>query len=136
MTALDRFVHVADASQSHREAHGCDTYPTGDGRLLGAVAAALRPFRILEVGCGLGYSTLWLAWGGQSASVETIERDPVHADLAERFFEEEDLASRIHILVGDSLEVLPTLTGPYDLIFCRHSPVPRRAAALSAVATG
>ena len=28
------------------------------------------------------------------------------------------LADRILSLIGDSLQVLPTLTGPYDLIFC------------------
>ena len=84
MVALDRFAHIAQSSRSHREEHGCDTYPTGQGRLLGVLAAALAPSRILEVGCGLGYSALWLAWGaGANGAVETIERDPSHAELAD-----------------------------------------------------
>src|SRR2546426_12767155 len=61
----DRFAYVADKYEPHRREHGCyDVYPSSNGPLLGALAAAARPKRLLELGCGLGYSSLWLAYGG------------------------------------------------------------------------
>src|SRR5262245_12427459 len=60
----DRFAYVADKYESHRKEHGCyDVYPSSNGALLGALAAAAKPKRLLELGCGLGYSGLWLACG-------------------------------------------------------------------------
>ncbi len=78
--AHDRYASVYDASEQHRIEHGgeCDVYPSASGPLLGALAAAARAKRILEVGCGLGYSALWLADGaGPDGTVETCEKDPV-----------------------------------------------------------
>src|SRR5215831_196960 len=61
----DLFRDVRAASDRHRDAHGsgCSVYPTASGPLLGVLAAAVSSHRILEVGCGLGYSGLWLAHG-------------------------------------------------------------------------
>ncbi|MEX2245675.1 MAG: class I SAM-dependent methyltransferase [Dehalococcoidia bacterium] len=115
----DVFADVYDASEAHRSEHGCDLYPTGNGPLLGLLAAARRPGRILEVGCGLGYSALWMAHGaGAGATVETIERDSLHADLARRQCARHDAEHRITVHTGDALRVLPTLEPPYDLVFC------------------
>jgi len=49
--------------------------------ILAVLAATIRAERILEVGCGLGYSALCLAHGS-GALVETIDRDPEHVRLA------------------------------------------------------
>ena len=67
----DPFAKVAERSNAHRDEHGCDTYPsTHDAPLVAAIAKAIGAKRILEVGCGFGYSALWLANGaGPSARV-------------------------------------------------------------------
>ncbi|MBI1884869.1 MAG: class I SAM-dependent methyltransferase [Chloroflexi bacterium] len=116
--ALDPFADVYRASAEHREGHRCDVYCTGSGRLLGLLAQSLGVRRALEVGCGLGYSALWLAWGSApEGRIETVEADPEHARLAEGHFRAHRLVERIHIHVGRALDILPDLVPPFDLIF-------------------
>ncbi len=117
----DQFRHIAEASDQHRSQHGCDVYPSPDGPLLGALAASTGARRILEVGCGLGYSALSLAHG-DNVSVETLEHDAEHADLARRHIEAEQMGARVRVLVGWGRIILPDLRGPYDLIFFDGDP--------------
>jgi len=73
--------------------------------------------RILEIGCGLGYSALWLAdAAGPDSTIQTIERFPEHAELARGYAAEFGLGNRVHILVGEGDDILLGLAGPYDLI--------------------
>jgi predicted O-methyltransferase YrrM len=123
--ASDRFHEVWEASHRHREQHhgDCTVYPSSDGPFLGAMAAVAGAKRILEVGCGLGYSALWLAHGaGRDAHVETIEGDPSHASIAEGNFAAEGLASQISILGGRAAATMAKLKGPYDLIYFDGNP--------------
>jgi predicted O-methyltransferase YrrM len=114
----DRFAHVVQRSEGHRAQHGCDVYPSRSGHLLGILAGALQARRILEVGCGLGYSALWLAWGaGPAARVETIEQDATHAAIARALVRDAGYGEQMQLHVGDYRAVLPQLTGPYDLVF-------------------
>jgi predicted O-methyltransferase YrrM len=86
----DPFERVRLASHEHRGHHGpgCSVYPTSSGPLLSVLAAAIKAERILELGCGLGYSALCLAHDCHGL-VETIERDPDHVRLAETEIERE-----------------------------------------------
>src|SRR5262245_27724218 len=120
----DRFAYVADKYELHRKEHGCyDVYPSSNGPLLGALAAAAKAKRLLEVGCGLGYSSLWLAYGaGSRGYVETIEASKEHAKIARDHFKAEGLERRIHVLIGEAAGVLPALKGPYDLIYFDTDP--------------
>ena len=120
----DRFAYVADKYEPHRKEHGCfDVYPSSNGPLLGVLAAAAKPKRLLEVGCGLGYSALWLAYGaGLRGEVETIEARKEHAKIARDHFKSEGLEKRIHVLVGEAARVLPALDGLYDLIYFDTDP--------------
>jgi predicted O-methyltransferase YrrM len=64
LLARDPFVNVADASDEHRVGHeGCEAFPSRPGHLFAVLAASIGARRVLEVGGGLGYSTLWLASG-------------------------------------------------------------------------
>jgi len=82
------------------------------------LTALARARRFLEVGCGLGYTAALMASaGGPRSHVDTIEDDPLHADLAERAFARKGLSSRIRVHRGTGRSVLPTLRGPYDVIF-------------------
>jgi len=119
----DPFERVRRASHQHRESHGwgCTVYPTSSGPLLAVLAASVGAKRILELGCGLGYSALCLAHGSR-ALVETIERDASHVRLAEAEFARAGYRDRIRVIHGNATDVLPQLTGPYDLIFSDADP--------------
>jgi predicted O-methyltransferase YrrM len=120
----DRFAHVAAKYDGHRAAHGCyDVYPYPNGSLLGVLAATYRTRRILEVGCGLGYSALWFAYGaGPGVMVESVERDTEHANIARDHIKAEALGERVNVLVGLGAKLLPTLKEPYDLAYFDTDP--------------
>jgi predicted O-methyltransferase YrrM len=82
------------------------------------VVASVKPKRFLEVGCGLGYTAALMAdAGGPEARVDTIESDPLHADLAEAELSRRGLAGRVRVLRGDENDIIPTLTRTYDVVF-------------------
>ena len=125
MRAHDRYAAVFDASERHRIEHGadCDVYASSSGPLLGALVAAAGAKRVLEIGCGLGYSALWLADGaGPGGTVETCEQVPLHADLARDQFRAHNAGNRITIHTARALDVLAGLRGAYDMIFADGDP--------------
>jgi predicted O-methyltransferase YrrM len=83
------------------------------GALLELLARMVGARAILEIGTLAGYSTMWLARalppGGR---IVTLEADPRYAEVARR-----NLAGIADVIVGPALETLPTLAGPFDLIF-------------------
>jgi len=83
------------------------------GALLELLARLAGARAILEIGTLAGYSTLWLARalppGGR---LVTLEADPHHAEVARG-----NLGELAEVIEGPALETLPTLSGPFDLIF-------------------
>ena len=87
-------------------------------KLLEALACIKRPSRILEVGCAIGYSAIlmsrYLADGG---SITTVEWDADMTELARTNIDKAGLSDKITVIHNDAKEVLPSLTGEYDMIF-------------------
>jgi predicted O-methyltransferase YrrM len=84
------------------------------GALLELLARLVGARSILEIGTLAGYSTLWLARalppGGR---IVTLEASPDHAEVARH-----NLAGLpVELIVGPALDTLPTLAGPFDLVF-------------------
>lgn len=77
-----------------------------------------RPVRILEVGCAIGYSAIlmsqYLAEGG---SITTLEWDAETCEIARNNIEKAGLSDKIKVVLGDAKDIIPTLTGEYDVIF-------------------
>jgi predicted O-methyltransferase YrrM len=83
------------------------------GALLELLARAIGARAILELGTLAGYSTLWLARAlPADGRLVTLESDPHHAEIARR-----NLPENVELMVGPALEILPGLSGPFDLIF-------------------
>lgn len=78
-----------------------------------------RPQAILEIGTATGFSALVMdrcaRREGISCRITTIEKDPARAAQAAENFR--CAGAQVELLEGDALEILPGLTGPYDLIF-------------------
>jgi predicted O-methyltransferase YrrM len=121
----DPFAQVRSQTLRHRAQHGCGTYPFEDGAILGVIAAAIAPERVLELGCALGYTALWFAHGAKQAKIDTIERDAEHVRLARENFSAFGVADRVTVHQGDFAAVLPRLAAGYDLAFFDgFSPTP------------
>jgi predicted O-methyltransferase YrrM len=117
-TEVDRY--IADRLIRDEPLVGSDGLPPHEvsppqGALLELLARAIGARRILELGTLAGYSTRWLARAlPPEGELVTLEADPDHAAVAR-----ENLAgdARVELIVGPALETLPTLTGPFDLVF-------------------
>jgi predicted O-methyltransferase YrrM len=81
------------------------------GALLELLGRAIGARRILEIGTLGGYSTIWLARAG--GHVVTLELDPAYAETARANLAGLD----VEVITGPALDTLPTLDGPFDLIF-------------------
>ena len=89
------------------------------GRNLYVLAKAVRAKRILELGTGTGYATIWLAEAAKfcGGKVLTVERDKTLAEEAKRNFRDAHLSEWIEIKIGHAQQILPTLTGEFDFVF-------------------
>src|SRR5690606_28326318 len=73
---------------------------------------------VLEIGTLGGYSTIWLARAvGPGGTVTTVEAEAGNAAVARGSLDAAGVGERVEILVGRGEEVLPTLEGPFDLVF-------------------
>jgi predicted O-methyltransferase YrrM len=86
------------------------------GRLLASLCRATDP-RVLEVGTAIGYSALHMAQALRSGGVVTLEQDPARIASARELLDRAGVGERVEIVAGDALETIPTLTGPFDLLF-------------------
>lgn len=85
--------------------------------LVSALAHAAGATRVLDLGCGLGYSTLWLARGvGRDGTVIGIDDDSTHVDEATTLASDHGLADRVSYRAGRVVDVLATIDRPVDLI--------------------
>jgi len=91
------------------------------GRVLSALAHMLKPKRVLEIGTYTGYSALCLAEGMPAGgTLVTIDRNDEIAELAQRYFKEAAQylpQVSIDFRLGPALDIIPTLEGPFDLVF-------------------
>jgi predicted O-methyltransferase YrrM len=127
----DPFAEIRKATDRHRARHGCGAYPYHNGPLLGTLAGAVQPRRILELGTALGYTALSFAHGAPNSVVDSVERDPDHATIAREHIAAAGLDHRIAIHEGDFISVLPGLDPGYDVAFFDgNAPVQTLHAAL------
>lgn len=86
--------------------------------VVGKILGEAKPTRILEIGTAVGYSAIRFSkYLAENGYIDTIERDEIRVQEARENIEDLNLKEKIHIYEGDALEILPTLTGPYDVIF-------------------
>ncbi len=92
--------------------------PHETARLLGVLLTMKKPKNILEVGTAVGFSSgLMTRYLDEGGMVTTIDRFDVMLKDARVNIKRMGLEDKIKILEGDAADILPTLTGPYDVIF-------------------
>ncbi len=85
-------------------------------KLLEVLIRLGRVKSVLEIGCAIGYSAIGMALAG-AETVTTIEISEDAARVARENFKKAGLDQRITLHYGDAKEVLPTLSGEYDMVF-------------------
>ncbi|TFH26002.1 MAG: O-methyltransferase [Bacteroidia bacterium] len=88
------------------------------GSFLTLFSKILSPERILEIGTYTGYSAICLARGlREGGRLITIEINDELRETSLEFFSKAGLKDQIDLINGDALEVIPSLTGSFDLVF-------------------
>lgn len=88
------------------------------GKFLHLLARFGQVETILELGTLAGYSTIWLGRAlPPDGHLVTLEANAKHADVARANIAAAGLADRVQVRVGAALDLLPEVSGPFDLIF-------------------
>jgi predicted O-methyltransferase YrrM len=106
-----------------RERHETEKLPAinvspEEGKLLHLLMRLVHAKHVLEIGTLGGYSGVWIARALPSGgTLTTIEKDPKHADVARQAFAAAGLKDRVRLIQGAALDVLPTLSTGFDVVF-------------------
>jgi len=86
------------------------------GRFLTQISHWIQPQHILEIGSFTGYSALCLAQGlNPSGTITCIEINEEFESIINKYFTLAGKRYQLNLIIGDALEHLKQLTGPYDL---------------------
>jgi caffeoyl-CoA O-methyltransferase len=105
-----------DTYAQHPQAHMLSGHV--QGKFLQLISTVLKPRRILEIGTFTGYSALCLAGGlipdGQLHTIELRETDGA---TAQKNFNESSCRDKIHLHIGNAMDIIPQLNEIWDLVF-------------------
>ncbi|HRJ14698.1 MAG TPA: O-methyltransferase [Saprospiraceae bacterium] len=88
------------------------------GQLLRMISAMIRPRQALEIGTFTGYSAICIAAGMPTDSVlHAIEANVELRYMVEKYVAEAGLTERIRLHIGNALDIVPALEGPFDLVW-------------------
>lgn len=89
------------------------------GRFLFALVAGQPSCEVLEIGGSRGYSTVWLGAAARilGGHVFSLERDPAKLERSAAAIAEAGLGDWVDVVAGDAYETIPTLSGPFDVVF-------------------
>lgn len=88
------------------------------GRILKMLVEMTGSRRIIEIGTFSGYSALCMAEGlPADGTIDTIEVDDEQEDFIRRQLSRAPHGVKVSLHIGDALDVIPTLNGPYDMAF-------------------
>jgi predicted O-methyltransferase YrrM len=88
------------------------------GRFLSMISKMIKPLNILEIGTYTGYSALCLAEGLQEhGALHTIEIEEELEAIITKYFNLSAHKEKLHLHIGNALEIIPTLKKTWDLVF-------------------
>lgn len=91
-----------------------------DGKILYDLVLKNGYKRALDIGTSTGHSAIWLAWAlsKTGGKLITIEIDDAVYKQAVANFREAGVADIIDARLADAHDLVPSLPGPFDLVFC------------------
>ncbi len=115
---IERHGKENDARESERPRMMLNLDPTS-AQLISILVRASGVTRGLEVGTSNAYSTIWLAWSlaPVDGRLISIDRNPDKHTLARENLRRANLLDRVELRMGDAVEIVQQLSGPFDLVF-------------------
>lgn len=88
------------------------------GRMLKIFCRMIQPKYILEIGTYTAYATLCLAEGAaDDAEIHTLEVNDELEDFIMKYLHKTKLKDKIHLHIGDAMEIIPKIDRTFDLVF-------------------
>jgi caffeoyl-CoA O-methyltransferase len=88
------------------------------GKVLEYFVKRQQPRNVLEIGTLVGYSAILIARNlPKEGKITTVDVDPQIINNAQDNFLQAGIADRVKIRIGDALDVIPSLKGPFNLVF-------------------
>ena len=88
------------------------------GRVLKMLIQMAKPLRVLELGTFSGYATLCMAEGlTEDAEIHTFEVFDENEDFLRKWFEGSVYKEKIHLHIGDALQLVPQMQELWDFVF-------------------
>jgi predicted O-methyltransferase YrrM len=87
------------------------------GRLLEVVSLIYRPKEVLEIGCGIGFSTYFILKNLHGARYTGIDLNASRLSEAKQFIQSRFSGQETNFIAGNALSILPILTMDFDLVF-------------------
>lgn len=88
------------------------------GRILKMFCRMIHPKYILEIGTYTAYATLCMAEGAaDDAEIHTLEVNDELEDFIMKYLHKTKLKDKIHLHIGDAMEIIPTIDRTFDLVF-------------------
>lgn len=88
------------------------------GRVLSMFSKMIQPRNILEIGTYTGYSAICLAEGlPENGKLYTVDISEERNEIIKKYLEMAGISSRVELLNGNALEIIPSLNITFDLVF-------------------
>ena len=88
------------------------------GRVLKMLVEMTKPLKVLELGTFSGYATLCMAEGlPEGAELHTFEIFDENEDFLLKWFEGSPHKDKIHLHIGDALQLVPQMNERWDFAF-------------------
>lgn len=113
----DDFLHELE---DYAEKNSVPIVEPETARFLSVMTQIIRPKRILEIGCAIGYSSILMSKAlDEDGKITTLEYNSDMAALATQNISKAGLNEKIDVVEADAKEYLPMLKadGEFDIIF-------------------
>ncbi|MEW5845802.1 MAG: O-methyltransferase [Bacteroidota bacterium] len=88
------------------------------GKFIEMICRMVTPNRVLEIGTFTGYSTICIARAlTEGKHIDTIEVNDELKETIEYYIEKAGVSGKVNLIIGNALEIIPTLPHKYDLIY-------------------
>ena len=88
------------------------------GRVLKMLVEMTKPLKVLELGTFSGYATLCMGEGlREGAELHTFEIFDENEDFLRKWFEGSPYRDKIHLHIGDALQLVPQMNERWDFAF-------------------
>jgi len=87
------------------------------GRFLEVICVIKSPKNILEIGCGIGFSSYFLVKNLKDGSYTGIDLNKDRIKKAESFMKSQFPGGKLQFLSGNALKIIPDLKDKFDLVF-------------------